>query len=258
MPTLSALDALLAAAQRDHIPSLRAHRELLPAADRAMRYLVTAPKGRPPDTVATELIVPALLESLHQRLRDLPGGVLPHWRDTLITPPQGIDPAGNRRVAARLRSDTAPPKKLLHSLEAILPHHQPTRLPHTLTDSETRTDATTLLGASPAASTAWIAAAGGPSHHPGLTRCLEQAVAEHTGPVSCPTPITGFERLWILYAHDVAGLNRDQAETAAREVPALLGRDGACGAPGLPRTPTTRPPPSTCWPASACPLTPQC
>ncbi|UUN29714.1 prenyltransferase/squalene oxidase repeat-containing protein [Streptomyces sp. FIT100] len=207
VPTLSAVDALLSAADRGWPCAAE-------AAAAGLRYLaMRAPRGALPDTVAAELLVPSLRESLGQRVGvDL---ALPH----------GIDPVMHRRTAERVRRRGSIPGKLLHSYESIAPYCPPlgTHLG----------GGNSLVGSSPAATAAWIAASGGPSRNLPLVRRLEASTAEHGGgPVSCPTPISTFERLWIRYAEEGAGQLQDRSQ-AATELASLLGPDGVSGAPGL-------------------------
>ncbi|UNM13004.1 terpene cyclase/mutase family protein [Streptomyces formicae] len=207
VPTLSAIDALLCAADRAGPRAVR-------AADAGLRYLtMSAPRCPLPDTVAAELLVPALGESLGRRL------------GAPLALPDGTDPTLHLKVAERVRKGGLIPAKLLHSYEAIAPSCPPLGEPPGGRDC--------LVGSSPAATAAWIAASGGPSRNPRLVRQLEAATAEHgSGPVSCPTPITSFELLWTRYAQETAGGLHDR-DQAATEVTAMLTPEGVGGAPGL-------------------------
>ncbi|WP_435862656.1 hypothetical protein [Streptomyces spectabilis] len=175
-------------------------------------YLTTvAPDTTLPDTVGVELLIPALQESLRSQL------------NSAVPSPSGVDPHLHRKIALRVCSLTAIPAKLLHSYEAIAAHCPPPGAPPA--------DSGCLVGSSPAATAAWIVASGGPDCHPGLVRQLETATADHRGPVSCPTPITNFELLWVRYAQEIEG-HLDRERTAA-ELTATLTPRGVHGAPGL-------------------------
>ncbi|MFE3583282.1 prenyltransferase/squalene oxidase repeat-containing protein [Streptomyces vinaceus] len=208
VPTLSAVDALLRATDRGGPSATR-------AATAGLRYLTTsAPLGPLPDTVAAELLVPALCESIEQRL------------NTPVPVPDVNDPALHRRIAERARTLGALPAKHLHSYEAIAPHCPPIQPPCGLNPGS-------LVGGSPAATAAWITATGGPSRNPRLVQHLETATAEHNGgPVSCPTPITGFEYLWVHYIQETIGRLHAREQTAA-EIITLLTPEGVSGGPGL-------------------------
>ncbi|MGW8953931.1 prenyltransferase/squalene oxidase repeat-containing protein [Streptomyces sp. NPDC055709] len=139
--------------------------------------------------------------------------------------PDGIDPVMHRRTAERVRRRGSIPDKLLHSYESIASCCPPLGTPPGGRDC--------LVGGSPAATAAWIAASGGPRRNLPLVRRLEASTAEHGGgPVSCPTPISTFERLWIRYAEEGAGQLRDRSRVAA-ELTSLLRPEGVSGAPGL-------------------------
>jgi hypothetical protein len=199
VPTLSATEALLAAGERA-------------AAWRGVARLTRLLRSGPSiaDTPAADLIVPALLE----RIRERAGPSLPM--------PAGMDARRLAAVRARFGSSASVPQKLLHALEV-------------LGDAARGAggDAAARLGpvgASPAATAAWL---GAPRESPAMSYLLAAAHRDG-GPVPCATPITVFERAWVL-----AGLARSGVPFAAppdlvASLTADWGPAGTPAGPGLP------------------------
>ncbi|MEU6708105.1 prenyltransferase/squalene oxidase repeat-containing protein [Streptomyces wuyuanensis] len=207
VPTLSAIDALFAAFERGWLCAAE-------AATAGLRYLATrAPRHALPDTVAAEILIPALRERLEHRV------------SSCFIMPDGIDSTMHRKIAERVHRRGYIPDKLLHSYESIAPYCPPRDAPPGGIDC--------LVGGSPAATAAWIAASGGPSRNSRLVRRLEASVSEYPdGPVSCPTPIDTFERLWVRYAELTSGQLQDPSQ-AVMELTSLFNPDGVSGVPGL-------------------------
>ncbi|MCS7483826.1 prenyltransferase/squalene oxidase repeat-containing protein [Umezawaea endophytica] len=191
VPTLSAVDALLTtgsapAAARTGLAALH-------------EWLARHHHDELPDTVAAELIVPALTDSIN---RHLP----PHRR--LRSHVEGREAlTRTRRV---LSSGTDVPAKLLHVLE-IAPDLAPL-----LTSAR---PVGGLIGASPAATAAWLG---------GRTSAEFDVVLDHHGgPVPAFHPITNLERAWVL-----PWLRHTGADV--RQVPLADPGDGVFTAAGLP------------------------
>ncbi|MEU5939889.1 prenyltransferase/squalene oxidase repeat-containing protein [Micromonospora sp. NPDC047548] len=227
VPTLSAAEGLLAALARD-TPAGWSSDGVRSAVDRALRLLydrAAGPATYPvPDLPAADLIVPALVERIGDRLAE-PPAELAGWRAAGPPPlPAGMDRRRLDRVRLLARSGRPMPPKLLHALEVLGPAAR--RLP-----TVTATAAGTV-GASPAATAAWL---GGPDGiPPAMVDYLRQATGDHGGPVSCATPITVFERSWVLSTLARAGVPLSVPAGVLAELRDALGPDGVATGPGLP------------------------
>ncbi|WP_307845362.1 prenyltransferase/squalene oxidase repeat-containing protein [Planomonospora sp. ID67723] len=256
VPTLSAVEALLAELRRE-----------APCADRGLLAKVAARgleavRSRPvtaaalPDMPAIELIVPSLLSRIGMHLDlgvpeldgVLPGAVGPE-------PPSGMDGAKLAAVRAWLASGAEVPQKLVHALEvageaAAASGVVPTPMRGGMA----------ALGASPAASAAWLAARSGPGDDAGqeagpealsadgapsgpgryagqeaaVRRYLEAVAAVSGGPMPCTLPITVFERGWTLSWLRRAGVPVDVPPELVASLRDGLGPDGLATGPGLP------------------------
>jgi halimadienyl-diphosphate synthase len=199
VPTLSATEALLATGDRG-------------AAGRGLamlsRLLRTAPSIA--DTPAADLIVPALLE----RIRERAGPSLPM--------PAGMDEGRLAAVRARFGSPAAVPQKLLHALEVLGDAARGAG-----GDGAARPGP---VGASPAATAAWL---GGPRRSPALAYLLD-AARRDGGPVPCATPITVFERAWVLAGLTRAGVPLAVPAGLVASLTADWGPAGTPAGPGLP------------------------
>ncbi|MBC8990980.1 prenyltransferase/squalene oxidase repeat-containing protein [Micromonospora chalcea] len=219
VPTLSAVEALLTVLRRDGpaaVPAAAAHRGLT--------FLSGALRGdAPPDLPATDLIVPALLTAVDRHLTG-PAGPPPglaEWAGRPRLPlPAGLDPARLTRVRALLAAGRPVPEKLAHALEVAgeLAYRA----------AGVRPSASGAVGASPAATAAWL---GRPE--PGAALDYLRAVAR-PGPVPCASPITVFERAWVLGILVRAGVPVGAPEPVLTELRAAVGPSGAATAPGLP------------------------
>lgn len=243
-PTLSATDALLTELARGAVP---------PQGDRA-REAGTAPAvlaasaarglhalfrwsrksyGVPlPDMPAVELIVPSLIDSINRhllRLAETPVDGLRTWSGVPPLPlPPGMDGARLEAIRSLLRSGAPFPVKLLHFLEVAgdaalhAPAVQPSRAGG--------------VGASPAATAAWLGHLAAPDHaRSGDARLhLRAAVEAGGGPVPCSLPITVFERGWVLSWLLRAGVPVTVPDELAESLRDAIGPGGAAAGPGLP------------------------
>ncbi|MGB2570483.1 prenyltransferase [Micromonospora citrea] len=226
VPTLSAVEGLLAVLDRD-APVGWSVDGVRHGVDRALRLLhgPTGPAAYPvPDLPAADLVVPALAERIGERLTDPPAG-LAGWRDAGPPPlPAGLDRRRLDRVRLLAGSGVGLPPKLAHALEVLGPAAR--RLPAVVPTTAGP------VGASPAATAAWL---GTPDDsRPATVDYLRAVVAEHGGPVPCATPITVFERSWVLSTLARAGVPLVVPPAVVADLRDALGPDGAATGPGLP------------------------
>ncbi|MFC4150364.1 prenyltransferase/squalene oxidase repeat-containing protein [Micromonospora mangrovi] len=222
VPTVSAVDALLAELARPGEPAAG----LLDAVAGGLRAL-RGPLARLvlPDTPGADLIVPALVGSIGERLDRLDGGLrhrLPVGRPAL---PPGVTRERLDRIRAVVAAGADLPAKLAHFVEVL-------ELPAGRLPGAHGTDPL-AVGASPAATAAWLAAAG-PSDGAAARDFLTGLVRHGGGPVPCPTPITVFERAWVLSALLRAGLPVVPPAVLVESLAVATGRSGIATGAGLP------------------------
>lgn len=238
VPTLSAVEALLAeltGERRTASDGGAVHTGLLvrsaAAGLRAISARMCGPSAADmelPDLPAIELIAPALTERINAslaRLRERPVPGLAEWAGRELGPPAGLDGAKLTLVRGLLASGADVPQKLLHALEVGDGTAGPPRL---------RPEPTGTIGASPAATAAWLGAraAGDPSSP--ARWYLETVVAQHGGPVPCGFPLTVFERGWVLAWLVRAGIPVAVPPELVLSLTAPLGPAGTPAAEGLP------------------------
>lgn len=227
VPTLSATEALLTVLGNGAGP----RPDLAHAAGRGLRLLSRLLSGLDavavPDTPAADLITVALIEAIN--------GHLDRWPDggsdgTRLRPPAGLDSGRNAAIRAALAAGVRPPEKLLHALEVAGGMARSARA--------VRPTPLGTVGASPAATAAWLdeVAARNPAHP--ARRFLEDVVDQHGGPVPCGYPVTVFERAWVLTTLARAGLTSDvpadQMDDLVDSLRAALGPAGTPAGDGLP------------------------
>ncbi|MFI8323761.1 prenyltransferase/squalene oxidase repeat-containing protein [Streptomyces sp. NPDC085529] len=216
VPTLSAVDALLSVAGTQDAPRIAKAVEsgLAALADRFPR------DAELPDTIAVELLAPWLIEQIDQRLSGMDDrGALPARLDLQA------DTGTLDKIRELLRRHTAIPEKTWHSLEAL-------GAPAVRSGTVTPTGG--AVGASPAATAAWL---GEPPHTDAVEASLEylhRTQARHGGPVSGITSITYFELAWVVAALAGSGLDVDIPAQVADTLRTALGTDGLGAGPGLP------------------------
>ncbi|GAB3146393.1 hypothetical protein GCM10027290_28080 [Micromonospora sonneratiae] len=235
VPTLSATEALLAALSRRDPTGRYETRpaELAAAADRGLRRLfgwLATPALSIPDTPAADLIIPALTMSINERLRrvrDAPVPGLDLWRGAAqLALPRGMTRARLDAVRGRVATGAAVPEKLLHAFEVVgdvarrAPNVRP--LPGG------------MIGASPAATAAWVGEPGTDPAVGAAMNYLDAAARRQGGPVPCATPITIFERGWVLGGLARAGIPVAITPPLLRSLATTLGPAGTPTGPGLP------------------------
>ncbi|MEU8171087.1 prenyltransferase/squalene oxidase repeat-containing protein [Micromonospora sp. NPDC049004] len=221
VPTLSATDALLAALADGGWSGT----DLLAPVARGLaalagRLLTTHARALP-DTPALDLIVPALVESINDRLTRLDRATADRLPHPPLSLPPGLGPDRLRAVRAAVAAGAPLPTKLAHFYELL--DATPADAGPTLT----------AVGASPAATAAWLTAAG-PDAGPAAHAFLRQLIREGDGPVPCPTPITVFERAWVLSGLRRAGVAVNPPATVLRTLATATAAEGVATGEGLP------------------------
>ncbi|NKZ02615.1 hypothetical protein HGB48_02420 [Actinomadura latina] len=240
VPTLSATEALLSALgaspSRVEPPGVSVA-DVARAAGRGMvllsRWLAPGRVLDLPDMPAIEHIVPYLIERINVRLDAramswIPG--LGHWTapDRRLRAPAGMTGELLPVVREVLERGDPIPEKLLHALEIA-------------GDSARGTGSVVpgpsgTVGASPAATAAWLGHEPDPRNgtRARARRYLEAGVAQYRGPVPVATPITEFERGWVLSWLTRAGIPVKAPPRLTAELRAALGSAGTGGGEGLP------------------------
>ncbi len=240
VPTLSAVEALLRTAQRwpaRSRPATAAGRRtytdgdsgelaaVTHAANRglsALRRWLRAGVGDLPDMPAIDLIAPALLDAVNSQLAD---GAAPAFTGRLL-PTARLDPGGRlAMLRAAVQAGHAVPEKVVHALEVL---GEAARRAPGVTPSGGG-----LVGASPAATAAWLGSRA-PRSGPART-ALTALVARTGGPVPCGVPITAFERSWVLSELGRCGLlAAARPRDIVTSLASALGPDGVPAGAGLP------------------------
>ncbi|MDH2424673.1 prenyltransferase/squalene oxidase repeat-containing protein [Sphaerisporangium sp. TRM90804] len=229
VPTLSATEAMLSELRREPAAG---HADLAARAERGLRALFGRPGSGgpppPPDLPAVELVVPYLTGAINRHLRDLgpAAGALAGWAGRDLPLPEGMDEGRLAKVRSLVRAGAAMPEKLAHALEVAGDAAEGAR-------GVARTPAGTV-GASPAATAAWLGDR--VRREPGdpARSYLEAVVAAHGGPVPCGLPITVFERGWVLSWLLRAGVPVRAPEPLVASLRHGIDPDGIAAGPGLP------------------------
>jgi halimadienyl-diphosphate synthase len=234
-PTLSAVEALLATLRRYGAGAERVvpPDRLRKAADRGLAMLADRARGRDPlstpDMPAVDLIVPALTRAVNghlARLENEPLEGLDQWVGRRLALPSGMDHRRLDAVRALLGGGGRVPTKLLHALE-VAP------------DLAARAAGISALpfgtiGASPAATAAWLGTVTPPDPYDPARRYLEGVARQHRGPVPCAAPIAVFERAWALGWLAQAGVPMTVPDTLLMSLRAATHAGGTPAGPGLP------------------------
>ncbi len=229
VPTLSATEALLTSLRRRQGGNGKTvdYGDMVSAADRGLRALFEWLRvgTRVPDTIAVEIIIPALVTQINthlDRLGSEPMIGLDTWCGSgRLLLPHGMDDDLLARLRHTVCQGHALPTKLLHSLEAIGPAVRGSSSVHPVQGA---------VGCSPAATAAWLDdRTGRPS-----VDYLEAAQNRGNGPVPGVTPVTVFERAWVLSALTTAGISVAAPNELVDTLDAALGPFGAPAGPGLP------------------------
>jgi len=235
LPTLSATEALLTSVRRagNGRDSGILSDDLISAVDRGLRVLFARFNSSRtvslPDTVAIEILVPALVADINDHL-DLLGSQplrgLQMWSGSnRLALPGHINGDSLVRLRDSVRRGRVMPAKLAHSLEAMgslargLSSIRPVR---------------GAVGCSPSATAAWL----GPGRPSAAQRrsvaYLEAVQDRHGGPVPVCAPVPVFERSWVTAALLGGGVRVAIPSQVIRSIEAALGESGAAAGPGLP------------------------
>ncbi|MFF4193156.1 prenyltransferase/squalene oxidase repeat-containing protein [Nonomuraea sp. NPDC001831] len=215
VPTLSATEALLAAARRGD-PDVD-HDAAALAAGRGRDALSILLSGSSsgalslPDMPAIEHIVPSLVSLINGYDGHPP-----------LPLPAGMGYRSLDAVRSLVASGQDVPDKLLHALEIAGEAARGA--------AGARPSAIGTVGASPAAAAAWL---GGRVAGPVLDH-LEAVVRIHGGPVPVGLPITVFERGWVLSWLVRAGVPVEVPPEMIADLRAAIGPEGTPAGPGLP------------------------
>jgi hypothetical protein len=218
VPTLSAVDAMLAEMSRCGLP-LADPGGLSQSAGRALAWLrsQSSSNNTLPDMPAIELIVPSLVTSINARLRSMAASEAP------LENPLHMSNARLRAIEHAVRRGTGVPQKVLHALE--------------VTGAAARgaigigPGFSGSVGASPAATAAWMdrSMAG-----QGAGAYLRAIIESTGGPLPCALPITTFERAWVVTTLARADLVAQVPQVIIKELAGALLPGGACAGDGLP------------------------
>ncbi len=231
VPTLSATEALLATWRADPVGT---DPRVLVAVQRGLdlldRWLSPASTVSIPDTIAVELLIPALVDDVNAHLdalADTARAATPGFESiapgTHLAVPTGYDSTLVRKFRAAAAAGQLP-SKLCASLEVAGPH--------AVAAAGVRAPGG-AVGASAAATAAWIGTPGR-TRAAASVRFLERLQARCDGPVPGVTPITYFEHAWVPVSLATAGIPVPVPDAVLDTLEAGLGPDGAPAAPGLP------------------------
>ncbi|GAA0396621.1 hypothetical protein GCM10009530_55230 [Microbispora corallina] len=227
VPTLSATEALLRAAGRGD-PGAET---LARAAERGLAWLLEWPPAGAdpwlPDTPAIELIVPSLVDLVNARLDGFREPPLSHVSARgRLRPPAGLDPAPLARVRAGVAAGAELPEKILHALEVAGDAARGAR--------SVRPTPIGTVGASPAATAAWLGDRALTDPGDMARRHLEAVARRHGGPVPVGFPVTVFERGWVLSSLARAGIPFDAPPEMVADLRAAIAPGGTAAGAGLP------------------------
>ncbi|MGH3829628.1 MAG: hypothetical protein ACRDRS_04120 [Pseudonocardiaceae bacterium] len=189
------------------------------------RLLRTTDTQHLPETIAVELVVPALVSDISALLDRLSVDRYSALRRSrgAITVPSGLTIEPLQAIRARAADGHSIPEKFWHSWEALsvpatkAPYVQPTA---------------GAIGGSPAATAAWLG--GPPSPSDPSARYLDRLQQRGDGPVPSISPITYFERAWLLCAFGTSKLPCDVPSVLLDSLEDGLTENGAPAGAGLP------------------------
>ncbi|WP_218006823.1 prenyltransferase/squalene oxidase repeat-containing protein [Microtetraspora fusca] len=181
-----------------------------------------------PDMPALDMIVPSLVLAINEHLNELertPGAVVEAGGRRLGLP-YGMGMERLAKVRALVASGVDLPEKLVHALE----------IAGEVAGGAAAVRPTPIgsVGASPAATAAWLGDRGLLDTTDRSLRHLEAVARRHGGPVPVGLPITVFERGWVLSWLARAGIDIDAPPEMLADMRAAIGPSGTPAGPGLP------------------------
>ncbi|MGW0805329.1 prenyltransferase/squalene oxidase repeat-containing protein [Nonomuraea sp. NPDC002799] len=219
VPTLSATEAILAAVARADRGIDLGH--LARVADRGLGRLAVLLGRRIelPDMPAIEHIVPSLVALINRHIERLTG-------HAPLPLPERMSYDRLHRVTSLIGSGAEIPEKLLHALEIAGDEAGQV--------STARPAAIGTVGASPAATAAWLGGRDTDDTGRSARDHLEAVVRLYGGPVPVGLPITVFERGWVLSWLVRAGVPVKVPPEMVADLRTAIGPGGAAAGPGLP------------------------
>ncbi|MEC3979205.1 prenyltransferase/squalene oxidase repeat-containing protein [Amycolatopsis sp. H20-H5] len=206
VPTLSATEALLTEGNTAAVRGLGA----------LFRWLNGPEQPTLPDTVAIEIIVPALIADINAHLARRGGHRL--------LSPESTDTALLGRLREEAANGRPMPPKLLHSLEILGPDAR---------NGFSAVGGHDGVGCSPAATAAWLGDHAIRTGRDPAVRYLN-ATRALDGGVPVAAPLGLFERSWVLATLAEAGLTTSATPELVHSLRSALSDSGASGGPGLP------------------------
>ncbi|MFB4298140.1 prenyltransferase/squalene oxidase repeat-containing protein [Actinomadura sp. NTSP31] len=183
-----------------------------------------------PDMPAVELISAYLTERINDRLAgfaDSPSAGLGLRQARIrLRAPDGWN-AELGRIRSLVGAGHPVPEKLLHALEIAGPAARRAACAR----PGPRTGG---IGASPAATAAWLGADAPPPPADPARRFLERAAAQHGGPVPCGIPVTVFERAWVLSSLLRSAVPVSVPPALTASLATAIGASGTPAGEGLP------------------------
>jgi hypothetical protein len=204
---------------------------MIAAVDRGLKWLVRSRHDDLPDMPALELIVPSLTESITKHLDGLSGSALEgagrRWRDVRLELPSEMRWDTLPVIRSQVASGRGIPEKLLHALEVA------EAAAYAAPGVEAKGPGT--IGASPAATAAWLGERGRLDPLSPARRHLEAVVRRHAGPVPCGIPITVFEQAWVVSWMVRGDLPVSVSPAIVASLELSLAPGGVAAGPGLPK-----------------------
>lgn len=219
VPALSAVDALFTVLSGPAIPGVDQAKVATSVHDGLSRLFARlGPETSEvlPDTIAVEIIVPALIEDVNRHLDGLPGA-------GRLCPPQGADHELLVRLRQGVRERHVLPAKLWHTLEVMGPAIRGAEFIRPVNGS---------VACSPAATAAWLGGTPGPGARESL-RYLEDVQERFGGPVPVGAPVNIMECAWTVTSLVAAGLGVTVPRGLVETLDGALGEAGASAGAGL-------------------------
>ena len=230
VPALSAVDALCTVLRGPEVPGVprgKVATAVHNGLSRLFDWLRPGTAEVLPDTIAVEIIVPALIEDLNRQLDLLvrqPVAGLQAWTgEARLFTPEGADHELLARLRQAVQEGHVLPEKMWHTLEALGPAIRGAEFVRPVNGS---------VACSPAATAAWL----GDPPAPGAgesVRHLEKVQERFGGPVPVGVPVNIMESAWILSTLVSSGLDVDVPDRLVRTLHAAFGESGTSVGAGL-------------------------